>query len=356
MLYESLVRPALFRSDPETAHDAVVRLLSFLQSAPLGPRLVSWTAGSGTPGLETEVLGLRFPNPVGLAAGYDKDCRLAGILPSLGFGFLELGSITLRPQPGNPKPRLFRVVEARAIINRMGFNGDGAAEARSRLKALGKLPLPVGINLGLNKDCPHERAPQEYAETFRLLEPFGDYFAVNVSSPNTPGLRALQDKLQLERILRALGDANRTNKPLLVKISPDMEDSHLQDLAPLIASAASGMIVSNTTLSRDGVPDSFAGTQGGLSGSPLAVRSTRLVARVFELTQGRLPIIGVGGIFTGADAYAKIRAGASLVQVYTGLVYRGPTSVRRIQAELAECLKRDGYKTVREAVGKGSSQ
>ncbi|MBI4676285.1 MAG: quinone-dependent dihydroorotate dehydrogenase [Elusimicrobia bacterium] len=355
MLYDRVVRPALFRADPESAHDAVVGLLSILQRLPVGRRFLSLAAGSEPPDgalLETEVSGLKFPNPVGLAAGFDKDCRLAGILPALGFGFLELGSITLRPQPGNPRPRLFRVVESGAIINRMGFNGDGVFSAAERMKAFGRGSVPVGLNIGLNRDCPQERAPAEYAETFRILEPYGDYFAVNVSSPNTPGLRALQDRLQLERILKAIGDANKTRKPLLVKIDPDMADEHLCDLAALVSSAASGMIVSNTTLSRDGVPEAWAGIQGGLSGQPLAGRSTRLVARVFELTGGRLPIVGVGGIFTGADAYAKIRAGASLVQLYTGLVYGGPGAVNRIRAELAECLKRDGFKNIMEAVGK----
>ncbi|MFA6318054.1 MAG: quinone-dependent dihydroorotate dehydrogenase [Elusimicrobiota bacterium] len=353
MLYEKVLRPLAFRRDPENAHDAVVGLLSLLQKLPGGASLVSLAAGPSAPGLETEAFGLRFPNPVGLAAGFDKDCILAGILPSLGFGFLELGSITLRPQPGNPKPRLFRVVEAEGIINRMGFNGRGAAKAAEKLRGCGKLPVPIGINLGLNKDCPHDRAPQEYAETFRTLEPYGDYFAVNVSSPNTPGLRALQDKLRLERILGAIDGENLRGKPVLVKIDSDMAETDLKDILPLVETAASGIIVSNTTTSREGVPEAFAGLQGGLSGKPLAARSTRLVARVHALTGGRLPIIGVGGIFTGADAYAKIRAGASLVQVYTGLVYRGPAVVRRIQAELAELLKKNGDKTVKDAVGRG---
>ncbi|MBI5624271.1 MAG: quinone-dependent dihydroorotate dehydrogenase [Elusimicrobia bacterium] len=354
MLYEPLLRPALFKSDPETAHEAGVRLLKVLQAMPLGRSLVSWTAGPAVPGLETEVLGLRFDNPVGLAAGFDKDCCLAGILPCLGFGFLELGSVTLRPQPGNAKPRLFRIAESGAIINRMGFNGCGASAAAASLKELGKAAVPLGINLGLNKDCAPDRAPQEYAETFSMLEPFADYAALNVSSPNTPGLRALQDKLRLERILSALKEANRAAKPLLVKVDPDQSEENLKDLLPLIASLASGIIVSNTTLSRDGVPAAFADVKGGLSGKPLAQRSTRLIAKVYGLTGGRLPIIGVGGIFTGADAYAKMKAGASLVQVYTGLVYRGPAAVRRIQAELAECMRKDGFKTVREVVGKGA--
>ncbi|MBI5209355.1 MAG: quinone-dependent dihydroorotate dehydrogenase [Elusimicrobia bacterium] len=353
MLYDSILRPALFGLDAERAHDSVVNLLCVLQRMPLGYRLLSLAEEENAPSLQTEVLGLKFPNPVGLAAGFDKDCRMAGILPALGFGFLELGSITLRPQPGNPRPRLFRVVGAEAIINRMGFNGEGALPAAGRLEALGRSPVPLGINLGLNKDCPHDGAPRDYAETFRILEPFGDYFAVNVSSPNTLGLRALQEKLHLERILRAIQDVNTARKPVLVKIDPDMPPEHLKDLAALLACLAAGVIVSNTTLSRDGVPGDWAMIRGGLSGKPLRDRSTRLVAEVYRLTEGKLTIVGVGGIFTGADAYDKIRAGASLVEVYTGLVYGGPGAVRRIRRELAACLERDGHKSIGEAVGKG---
>ncbi len=355
MLYERIVRPLLFAMDAERAHDSITRILELAGRTSVGRRILARTAGPAPMGLETQCFGLRFPNPIGAAAGFDKDCRLFDPLAALGFGFIEAGSITLRPQTGNPRPRLHRIPEAQAIINRMGFNSAGAAACAARLRDMGPRTLPLGINLGLNADCPREKAAQEYAACLKSLEPFGDYFVVNVSSPNTAGLRGLQERLQLERILTALAEANPRSKPLLVKIDPDLEDEPLRDLVGLVLRAAAGIVVSNTSLSREGIPESCRAIPGGLSGAPLRPRSTRLIRRVFELAEGRLPIIGVGGVSTGQDAYEKIRSGAGLIQLYTGLVYRGPAAARRIQEELKGCLKRDGFKSVAEAVGTAQS-
>lgn len=356
MLYDNFLRPLLFRMDPEKAHETMIGLLDFIQKTPAGPALLSWSLGANLPGLETSVFGLSFPNPVGLAAGFDKDCRLAAVLPSLGFGFIELGSVTLDPQPGNPRPRIFRAPEHGALINRLGFNSAGAQAAAASLKASGRAPLPLGVNLGLNAGCPKDEAARRYAETFRLLEPYADYFALNVSSPNTPGLRDLQERLSLERILLAIRNENKNNKPLLVKISPDLSEDKLPGLLELIGRLASGVIAGNTTLSREGLPGDYPEIRGGLSGAPLRPRSTALIAKIYALTQGKLPIIGVGGVFSGGDAFEKISAGASLVQLYTGLIYGGPRAVPRIQAELSRLLRQAGFKSVAQAVGTASRE
>lgn len=354
MLYERLLRPFLFQMDAERAHEFVISSLAAAQRSGMGPSLLSLAAGSRPAGLETRVFGLRFPSPVGLAAGFDKDCRLLPSLSALGFGFLELGSVTLRPQPGNPKPRIFRLPEFEAIINRLGFNSRGAAYAAERLRHFGRMPMPIGINLGLNADCPAEQAPMQYAETFRLLEPYGDYFVVNVSSPNTTGLRDLQERLRLERILEAIQSLNPAAKPLLVKIAPDLSEQQLGEIIETIAKCASGVVAANTSLSREGLPADAGEIRGGLSGAPVRSRSTRIIASIYRSTQGKLPIIGVGGVFSGADAFEKIRAGASLVQIYTSLIYRGPAAAVRIQRELAGLLSHYGYASVAEAVGTGS--
>ena len=350
MLYEKFLRPLLFKLDPEDAHEKMTALLSLAGNLPLGRQVLSLVSGRPSLGLETTVFGLTFPNPIGLAAGFDKDARLAHVLPALGFGFIEVGSVTLRPQAGNPRPRLFRLPAYSAIINRMGFNGGGVDAAVERLSALNfnKRQAPVGINIGLNKDTAKEDAPKEYAACFRALRDHGDYFAVNVSSPNTPGLRDLQERLQLEKILTAIQGDNKDKKPVLVKISPDLSDEQLPDLVGLIERMASGIIVSNTTITRPGIPSDLPELQGGLSGAPLSALSTALIRKVHALTQGRLPIIGVGGVMTGADAFEKLRAGASLVELYTGLVYRGPSAAVRITRELLGLMRSNGYRTVAE--------
>jgi dihydroorotate dehydrogenase len=325
--------------------------LELLGRIPGGTRALSTLVGNPSPGLQTKVMGLDFPNPLVLAAGFDKDCRLSRVLPALGFGFLELGSITLRPQAGNPKPRLFRLPLEHALINRIGIPGQGAQAAARRLAASGRCVVPVGLNISLNADCPKAKAAEEYALAVRLLHPYGDYFVVNVSCPNQSGLRDLQERLQLERILEAMAAVDSPRKPILVKLAPDLSDSQLPDLLGLISRRADGIVVANTTTSRIGLSPEVGDIQGGLSGRPLRQVSTNLIRKVYRLTEGRLPIIGVGGVETGADALDKIRAGASLVQLYTGLIYRGPRAATQILAELSALLSLAGFKSVAEAVG-----
>ncbi len=352
MLYE-LLRPSLFKADPEEAHERVIGLLEKAQKV---PGVLSFMAGAAPEGLETEVFGLRFPNPIGLAAGFDKQCRVIPALGSLGFGFIEAGSVTLRPQPGNEKPRIFRLPEHEALINRLGFNSEGAEACSRRLSGLGEHAVPLGINLGINKDCPKDHAPQEYSLCFKRLAEHGDYFVVNVSSPNTGGLRELQEKLRLKKILTAIQAQNAAKKPLLVKIAPDLDDADLQDIVGIVSELASGIVATNTTVARDMLPADVPEIRGGLSGAPLRERATRMITKIFKMTEGKLPIIGVGGVFSGADALDKIRAGASLVQIYTGFVYRGPSAAVLIQRELKGLMAARGFKTVAEAVGTGAQE
>lgn len=316
--------------------------------------------------------GLEFPNPIGLAAGFDKDGVARNLWSAFGFGFAELGTVTRLPQPGNPQPRLFRLPADAAAINRMGFNNQGAARMAEVLAAsLGRsvalkeaeLPqIPIGINLGKSKITPLEDAVADYCESFRLLQALGDYGVVNVSSPNTPGLRSLQSVEQLEPILRALQQENALRKPILVKIAPDLawEDiAAIVDLAQQYSLA--GIISTNTTLSREGLKTeriSATGRSpieeaGGLSGAPLRTRSTEIIRFIWETTQGTLPIIGVGGVFTAQDAWEKLAAGASLVQVYTGWTYEGPWMVRRILEGLVQALQHYQLRQIKEVIGTG---
>lgn len=332
-LYTTLVRPLLFRLDPEGAHEAAAAALALAGSLPGAKALLTAAFAHRDPALETRLWGLSFPNPVGLAAGFDKDAELVEALPALGFGFIEVGTVTWDPQPGNPRPRLMRLPEAEALINRMGFNNTGADAMAARLKSLGARPVPLGINLGLNKDADASQAPQLYAKTFARLSLYGDYFVINVSSPNTAGLRALQDKLKLERILDAVARVNGDKKPVLVKLAPDLDDEALSALVPFVAERASGLILANTSIDphlREAALEAgdrrreppFQG--GGLSGAPVRARAAELVRRAKALAGGKCPIIGVGGVFDARHAWELLSAGASLVQVYTALVYRGP--------------------------------
>lgn len=347
-----LAGPLLFRFDPETAHGLTIKALK--------SGLVPPARGKDEPALHTRVWGLDFANPVGLAAGFDKNAEVVDAMLNLGFGFVEPGSVTPRPQPGNPRPRLFRLVEQRAVINRMGFNNEGLeafAQRLERRRDSGKrAPGIVGANLGKNKDTVD--AADDYVIGVRRLAPLADYLVVNVSSPNTPGLRALQgrDPLRalLERVLEARASCGLTrNPPLLLKIAPDLTVEDKSDIAAVaLESGIDGLIVSNTTIARpDTIPAAMRSEAGGLSGAPLFEASTSVLREIYALTGGKLPIIGVGGVATGADAYAKIRAGASLVQLYSAMVYAGPAVVHRIRRELAELLRRDGFRSVAEAVG-----
>jgi dihydroorotate dehydrogenase len=334
-LYTALARPLLFRLPAETAHEVTMKMLALAAS-------VFGRYGSVPAGRPVECFGVRFPNAVGLAAGMDKNATALPAWPLMGFGFVEVGTVTARAQPGNPQPRVFRLPRQRALINRLGFNNDGAAAVAARLarwKASGRWPrVPVGINLGKSRVTPLENAAEDYAESFRVLRCHGDYFAVNVSSPNTPGLRDLQAVDQLRGILRALQRENVEGKPVLVKIAPDLAE---EDLDAMIAAAegegAAGWIATNTTIDHSSVP-AGSDEQGGLSGEPLRPRATRVLRCVAE--RAARPVIGVGGVDGAESAREKISAGASLVQLYTGLVYGGPGLPRRVARGLGSDFSR----------------
>lgn len=341
LLYKSFVRPVLFMVDPENMHEWAVAGLKRLAS--VENQMEPWFTVSD-PKLEVEAFGLRFRNPVGLAAGFDKNAQLVDVWPALGFGHVEVGTVTAQAQPGNPKPRLFRYPADRAIINRMGFNNDGAIAVAERLRGYqqaGTLHrIPIGVNIGKSKVTPMDGAVEDYLFSFNALYEFGDYFTVNVSSPNTPILRQLQEKEALSELLAALAARNRERegKPLLLKIAPDLTWPQIDDVLQVIADQGlSGVIATNTTIGRDGLvtPTDEA---GGLSGAPLRERSTAIIRYIARQTEGRLPIVGVGGIFTAADAYEKLDAGATLVQVYTGFIYEGPAMVRDLCRGLVKLL------------------
>lgn len=328
MLYEAL-KPFLFKLDAERVHEEASGLMRWAAPVPGAGSLLGALAGPGpTRDHSVEAFGLRFPNPVGLAAGFDKDGRLAPLLPALGFGFIEIGSVTLEPQPGNPRPRLFRLPEERALLNRMGFNSAGAREVARILAARPRTAVPLGINLGLNKGIAASQAPAQYARTLRILRDHGDYFVVNVSSPNTPGLRSLQGPQELVAILGAVREADAAHKPLLVKLSPDLNEEDLEATVRAADPLVHGFVVSNTTVSRDGLDARWRTEAGGVSGAPLRSRALALLKKMKALTAK--PLVAVGGIETAADALERLRAGATLVQLYTGLVYGGPGTVNRI--------------------------
>jgi dihydroorotate dehydrogenase len=339
----SALIPALRWLDAESAHTLAIQALR------LG--LVSAVQDRDDTALQVRALGCLFPNPLGLAAGFDKNAIAVKALMNLGFGFVEAGTVTPLPQAGNPRPRLFRLPRHDAVINRMGFNNDGVAAFRSRLSALQGRQCPFGANIGINKDG---AAPErDYPALVAALSPFADYIAINVSSPNTPGLRDLQGEARLSAILSAINSAVPVRPPLLVKISPDLSDAGLEAVvACAVDKGAAGLIVGNTTVAR---PPELTGPNakqaGGLSGAPLFGRSTAMLARVHRLAAGRLTLIGCGGVRTGADALAKIRAGASLVQVYTSFAYVGPALIPRIKRELLEALQAEGFATIAEARG-----
>jgi dihydroorotate dehydrogenase len=332
MFYEAYAKPLLFRLGSEQAHDEVSGLMALLAAVPGGALLLEFLTGIASHSSPKDVFGVRLRNPVGLAAGFDKDGRLVPVLSALGFGFIEIGSVTLEPQSGNPKPRLFRVPDSRALINRMGFNSEGARAVARRLASRERCSVPLGINLGLNKGVDPAQAPAAYARTFRILAAHGDYFVVNVSSPNTPGLRDLQKVEQLSAILDAVQDANELKKPVLLKLSPDLATEDFEAAIAVAEKFARGLVVANTTVSREGVDARWSSEAGGLSGAPLKTRATELVRRARALT--KLPIVGVGGVETAEDVRERLAAGADLVQLYTGLVYDGPAVVKKILAGL----------------------
>ena len=344
-----ILRPLLFRFPPESAN---VFCLSLLRCG-VG-RILTGGSAPDPPILNQRLWGLDFPNPIGLAAGCDKDAAAPDALLQLGFGFVETGTVTPRPQPGNPRPRLFRLDEDRAAVNRMGFNSGGLDLTVKRLARRHRAGGVVGVNLGKNRDSADAAA--DYREGITRAAALADYLVVNISSPNTPGLRALQGRAQLDALLRELvlaRDATGMRVPLLLKIAPDLSAAEVRDIAEIVlANRIDGVIVANTTVARPGTLRSrHAGETGGLSGAPLFAASTALLAEFYRLTGGRLPLIGVGGVASAADAYAKIRAGASLVQLYTALAFEGPALIGRIKTGLVTLLRRDGFTAVRDAVG-----
>ncbi|MCL6637171.1 MAG: quinone-dependent dihydroorotate dehydrogenase [Alicyclobacillus sp.] len=350
------IRPLLFQLDPETAHHLTLASLSVV------PGAARWLARpvQPSPRLRQRLWHLDFPHPLGLAAGLDKDGVAIPAWAGCGFAFAEVGTVTPRPQPGNPRPRLFRLPADGALINRMGFNNRGGAALRQRLLKLPARPCWIGVNLGKNKDTPNAQAADDYAQLVRTLADVADYLVINVSSPNTPGLRDLQAQSELLPLVRRVlaersavaGPSARPQPPVLVKLAPDLADDDLTELAAsLLQAGVDGFIATNTTLARPRLQSAHAGEAGGLSGRPLRARATAVVRQLYQVTRGRVPIIGCGGVFSAADAYEKICAGANLVQIYTALIYRGPQVVSEIVRGLDDLLARDGWPSLQSAVG-----
>ena len=374
-IYKLGIKPLLFsglKTDPEWIHCQTLEILHWLDAHPrnlLAISLLHYLEASCSVEdrrLEQTLWGCKFTNPFGLAAGFDKDGEATGIWHKLGFGFAELGTVTFHPQSGNPQPRLFRLLEDEAVLNRMGFNNQGSQILQQNLQQRKQqFPIPIGINLGKSKITPLETAAEDYLGSFQRLQNLGDYFVINVSSPNTPGLRSLQNSQQLARILEAIQQENRGEKPILVKIAPDLEDEAIADVLDLAKTyQLAGIIATNTTIRRDNLKtgilkatgNPIAEEAGGISDKPLRDRATEVIRLIWQQTEGKLPIIGVGGIFTPEDAWDKITAGASLIQVYTGLVYEGPWMVRRILEGLLEKLEENGFENIGDAIGLFSHQ
>lgn len=349
----SITKQFLFQLDAETAHQMTIKALKL----GLGPRLC---AGTEPKSLRQDLWGRSFPNPVGLAAGFDKNAEVIKEMFDIGFGFIEVGTVTIKPQDGNPRPRVFREPKHRAVINRMGFPNGGVAQFKENVaNFLSRKPRPagvLGINIGMNKD--QTEPEKDYTHLIRTIGAMADYYTINISSPNTPGLRNLQDPEFLSPLLTAV--IEERNKvcgdypiPILVKLAPDLTEEQMESISKvLLTQKIDGVILTNTTLYRpEELPASFREERGGLSGAPLTDISTGVIRRFYSLTNGKIPIIGVGGIMSGDDAYAKIRAGASLVQLYSGLVFEGPNLIRKINKDLVKYLKADGFSHIREAIG-----
>jgi dihydroorotate dehydrogenase len=362
MLYKSIIRPILFRKDPEQSHDQTLGLLSRLDF--LHATLDHFYRIQDAR-LQVQINSLNFPNPVGLAGGFDKNAVALRTISAFGFGFMEIGAVTAQAQPGNPKPRLYRLPEDCALINRLGFNNEGAAVIAAKLANLrtrGRLPtIPLGINIGRTKIVQTKDAVADFLTAFEKLFAHGDFFTLNVSSPNTPSLRELQEKALLADLLSAVQEKNRQlaaaarhrEKPVFVKIAPDMEFAQVDEIIEVVDSAhLTGIVATNATaFMRDTLKSPLGREAGGLSGRPISSIVTSFVSHIYRSTRGRLPIIGVGGIFNAEDAYDKIRAGASALQIYTGFIYEGPAAVKRINRGLIRLLERDGFKSIAEAVG-----
>jgi dihydroorotate dehydrogenase len=339
-MYKVFIKPILFLFDPEWVHHTVFSTLKLIHRIPGIGNLIKGFYQVKDQRLERKLFGLTFPNPVGLAAGFDKDAKLYKELSNFGFGFIEIGTLTPKPQPGNPKKRLFRLPEDGGLINRMGFNNEGVEAAIERLKR--NKGILIGGNIGKNKLTPNEEAVSDYVQCFEALFPHVDYFVVNVSSPNTPNLRALQDKEPLTHLLQTLKDLNHSKskpKPILLKIAPDLTEEQLVDIIDIVTSVKiDGVIATNTTLSREGLQSENKSEMGGLSGKPVTKKSTEVIRFLHEKSKNAFPIIGVGGIHSPEDAIEKLEAGASLVQLYTGFVYEGPGVVKRINKAILKSV------------------
>lgn len=361
-LYSSIIRPILFRLPAESAHELALTSIRAGLGTSLTREFVSRRFQT-SPSQKLDRFGLEFSNPIGLAAGFDKNGTAAQALAALGFGFIEVGTVTNEPQPGNPKPRLLRLPRDRALINRLGFNNSGAAQVAKNIRER-RPDCVLGVNIGKSRSVPIEDAIPDYLSSFEAVYDVADYIAVNVSSPNTPGLRELQRAKLLEELLTALQQRNderssrasRKPKPLLVKIAPDLAESEIEQIVEVALRAnVAGIIATNTTIRRDGLQtpadELRACGDGGLSGAPLRARSNEIIAFIYRLTHGKLTIIGAGGVFNAQDAWDKICAGASLVQLYTGFIYQGPSVARKINEGLATQLELEGFRSLDEAVG-----
>jgi dihydroorotate dehydrogenase len=365
MIYERLVRPWLFRMDPEDAHQWVMRRMAGWRH---GHALLAPCFVARDPRLTVQALGLTFPSPVGLAAGLDKHGEATHVWPTIGFGFYEVGTVTPAPQSGNPRPRVFRLPEQQALINRMGFNSVGAVAVRDHIHQAaasaprGSRPIPRGINVGKNRDTPNEAAAADYVAAIETLAGCADYFVINISSPNTTGLRSLQQPEPAAALVQAAVAATRRTAggrpatPVLVKLAPDLEAGELAEIVDaVIAAGAQGLIATNTTLSRAELPPGRTYEAGGLSGRPLTARATTVLRHIARAARGRVPLIGVGGIQDADDAYQRIRAGATLLQIYTGFIYHGPALLARLHRGLLQRLERDRLPSLAAAVGLDSA-
>ncbi len=355
MLYRAL-RWFLFLLPAEAAHGFALRCLRWLGRRPRLRAALRRRLAPALPELGCTRFGLSFENPIGLAAGFDKAADASAGLFALGFGFVEVGTLTPLPQEGNPKPRLFRVPQDRALVNRMGFNNPGAEAAVRNLQSAGYRPGPLGVNLGKNKSTPEEGAGADYEKVLRAVAPVADYLVVNVSSPNTPGLRRLQDAERLVPLLATLRAANELRRPLLLKIAPDLDEPALEELVDTaVAAGVDGLIATNTTLARPGSLWGAYREAGGVSGVPLAARATECLRLVRRRSKGQLPVIAVGGLFTGDDVFERLKLGGCLVQLYTGFIYGGPAVAGRLCLELAQRMRREGYRTLDDLTGSGDS-
>lgn len=359
-IYKSIIRPLLFKLPTETAHEIGMESLKIGLGSKFARNLFAGRFADQSFG-EIERFGLTFKNPLGVAAGFDKNGRVVNQLAALGFGFTEVGTVTYLPQEGNPKPRLFRLPEDKALINRLGFNNEGTKKVVERLKKIDRTCV-LGVNIGKNKDVANEDAIENYLKSFDLAFQVADYIAVNVSSPNTPNLRELQKASELENLLSALQNRNmelstgKKIKPLLVKIAPDLTEKEIEEIVDICSKLKlSGIIATNTTISRENLLTKKTKIEeigsGGLSGKPVEKRANKVISKIYRYSGGRLPVIGVGGVFTAADAFEKIASGASLVQAYTGFIYQGFSFAKDINSGLARILREKGFKSLNEAIG-----